>query len=67
LPGHAGEIRDADVDFVRGKRAEEFRDARNFGATAGVLADILRAVDEGGEEHERGQVNISEILTDAFA
>ena len=49
LPGDAREVRDSDGDFVRGKRAQEFRDMRDLGATAGIVANVLRGIDEGGE------------------
>ena len=49
LAGNAREVGDGDGDLVRGERAQEFRDMRDLGATAGIIANVLRGIDEGGE------------------
>ena len=53
LPGDAGEIGHADVDLRGRKAAQEFRHSRDLYAPRRVLADMLRGVDELGEQRVR--------------
>src|SRR5207245_7028217 len=49
LTSGSGEIRDADVDFSGCKTGQDFRHMGDLRPACGVLADMLRGVDEIGE------------------